>query len=462
MQQKMFRPLALSLIAGGLGFILNCFPVTIVEARPITFGGVFGWVVIILCGPWYGLLTTVITALPVMLAWHSPVPMLMLSLEAITVGWLVRKKMTPLVADLFYWVGIGIPLATLISFVLLKLPAPENLAIVIQAPFNRLLNLLLAELLLTFIPLQRLIELASEMRPQEPSLRYQIWKGFVFFTTIPLLLLTILIGHRESRQQEAEAAHRLQNASGAIAREVDNYLIKHEQALVMLARTIEETQSYDAAQINRLLEQHHANYQGWITMLATDAEGKMMAGSLHRRSDGQAVPLSNVSDRAYFRQPKTTGQSFISDVFPGRGFGTDPIVAISCPIFRDGQFQGIVEGSLNLLKFQEFGQSYQAIREAAIIVTDQEQRVIYASQGYQPLQSLRASPLMEAAERDLAKPSFSYIAEKQEWLVSSTFIPKTNWRVIIQQPMAEVRSGIQRFYLTMLSARCNSKKFVRR
>ncbi len=451
MRQRIFRQLILSLIAGGLGFIVNCFPVAVVGTQPITFGGVFGWVVIILWGPWYGLLAAFIISLPLVRAWNSPFPIFLLCLEALAVGWLIRKKIAPLVADLFFWVGIGIPSVMLITFVLLNLPASDSLTIVLKAPFVRLLNLLLAELLLAFIPVHKLLGLPREAEPPEPTLRYQIWKGFVLFTTIPLLLLTIVIGHRESRHEEAEAAQRLQEASGALAREVNNYLIKHEQAMLMLTRTIAETPRSDAAQIKRRLEQHHAHYDGWSRMMATDAAGQVIARSPHQMQDedGQSIPFLNVSERAYFRQPKITGQPYISDLFQGL-LGTGPMVSLSCPIFRNGQFQGIVVGSLNLLKFQELGQPYQTLRDAVIIVTDQEQRVIYASQGYQVFQSLRPLPWLQTAERVPTKPSFSYTSNHQEWLTSRTFTPRTNWQVIVQQPMSQVRSQSQRYYLTML------------
>jgi two-component system, sensor histidine kinase len=450
MRQRIFRQLILSLMAAGLGFLVNCFPVAVVGTQPITFGGVFGWLVILLCGPWYGLFAAFMISLPLVRTWNSPFPIFLLCLEALAVGWLIRRKIAPLVADLFFWVGIGIPSVMLITFVLLNLPASDGLTIVLKAPFVRLLNLLLAELVLAFIPVQKLLGLAREAEAQEPTLRYQIWKGFVLFTTIPLLLLTIVIGHRDSRQQEATAAQRLQEAASAIARNVDDYLDKHEKAIVLLATTMQETPQYDAITINRLLAQQHHRYDGFITMLATDAEGRIVGRSPHQRLDGQRITSDDVSDRQYFIQPKLTGQSFLSDVLLGRGFGADPIVAISSPVVRAGKFQGIVEGSLNLQKFQDFAQSYSTLPEVAIIVTDQQQRVIYARQGYQPLQSLRNSSLMKMAEQAPTQHAFSYISNHQEWLTSRALTPRTNWQVIVQQPMSQVRNQAQQYYLTML------------
>ncbi len=450
MQQRMFRRLTLSLVAGGLGFLINSFPLPVFGSVKITFGSICGLMIALTYGPWYGLLATIIAATKLVLLWGSPYELLLLSLEAITVGWLVRRRFSPFTADLVFWAGAGIPLASLIVFVFLGLPVQSNVAFVIKAPFNGFLNLLVAELLLTMIPTRRIFGEVIAGTESEPPLRSQIWKGFVLLTTIPLMVLTILIGQRESRQQEAEAAHRLQEAARAIARNIDDYLEKHEKAIVLLATTMQETSRYDTVTLNRLLAQHHARYGGFITMLATDAGAEILGRSPIHRLDGQPIPAHSVSDREYFMRPKATGQPFLSDVFLGRGFGSDPIVALSSPVIRDGQFQGIVEGSLNLQTFREFGQSYAALREASIIVLDQQQRVIYAGQGYQPLQSLRTSPLIKAAENASAKDSFSHLSDNQEWLAGRAFTPRAKWQVIVQQPMMQVRSRTQEYYLTML------------
>ncbi len=450
MQQRMFRRLTLSLIAGGLGFLINSFPLPVFGAVQITFGSICGLMIALTYGPWYGLLATIIATSKLVLLWGAPYALLLLSLEAITVGWLVRRRFSPFTADLLFWAGAGIPLASLIAFVILGLPVQSNLAVVIKAAFNGFLNLLMAELLLTMIPARRVFGDVITATDSEPPLRSQIWKGFVLLTTIPLMVLTLLIGQRESHQQEAEAAHRLQEAARAIARNIDDYLDKHEKAIALLATTMQETPRYDTATLNRLLAQHHARYGGFITMLTTDAEAGILGRSPTHRLDGQPIPSHSVGDREYFIRPKATGQPFLSDVFLGRGFGNDPIVAISSPVIRAGQFQGVVEGSLNLQTFREFGQSYAALREASIIVIDQQQRVIYAGQGYQPLQSLHTSPLIKAAEKASSKDSFSHLSDNQEWLASRAFTPRAKWQVIVQQPMLQVRSRIQEYYLTML------------
>jgi two-component system, sensor histidine kinase len=451
MQQRIFVRIALSLVAGGMGFWVNSFPVSVFGSVQTTFGSIFGLSIALAYGPWYGLLATIIATIRLTLLWDSPYVLLLFGLEALIVGWLVRRRLSSIAADLFFWIGVGIPLTCIIRFVILGFSVPNSLPLIIKAPFNGFLNLLIAELLLTIIPAWKISADVFPWRQHEHPLRSQIWKNFVLLTAIPLMLLTILIGQRETRQQEIAAAQRLQETARAIARNIGDYLDKHEKAVTLLATTMQETPQYNEAAIHRLLSQHHAQYNSFLTMFATDADGQILGRSPNRRLDGQPILSSNVADRDYFRQAKLTGRSFISNVFLGRGFGTDPIVAISCPVYRSGQLQGIVEGSLNLQKFREFEPATDAIPDALIVVADQTQRVVYAQQQYQALQSLRDSSLMKAAEIEPHRVSFSHVLNEQEWLASRAFIPRTNWQVIVQQPMLQVRSRAQQYYLTMLS-----------
>ncbi|MFT4928815.1 MAG: signal transduction histidine kinase, partial [Phenylobacterium sp.] len=81
--------------------------------------------------------------------------------------------------------------------------------------------------------------------------------------------------------------------------------------------------------------------------------------------------------------------SFISPAFEGRGFGNDPIVAISHQIRRNGEFDGIIEGSLNLAKlaslmpptFKEKGN---------MLILDGHQNVVFSTL---PEQFVPLSPL---------------------------------------------------------------------
>ena len=125
-------------------------------------------------------------------------------------------------------------------------------------------------------------------------------------------------------------------------------------------------------------------------MLEAGLDGTVRQGSPARAPSGSHT---NIADRAYFRIPVSTGRPFVSDVFEGRGFGHDPIVALSAPL-RDssGAIAGVVEGSLNLNRLIEI------VRQGAapgihVIVLDRHDRVILSSDAhYRFLEPLGGTP----------------------------------------------------------------------
>jgi signal transduction histidine kinase/DNA-binding response OmpR family regulator len=451
MQRTTIRLTFISVAAGLLGLAVNFFPVPVFGRVEIILGGVFGLAVAIVGGPWHGLIAAGIAASGAAINWGYPFPVIMYGLEAVAVGHLVRRRVAPIYACVLCWVGWEIPAAALILHFTLDLPTADKWATLVKVPFTGLLHLLLAELLLTG-PGRRLYGGAQSGAESGQPLRYQIWKGFLLATAIPLLLLGLITGSREARRQEAHAAQRLHEAASAIGQNIDDYLVRHRQSVVALSRSVERTGDYSPDGLERWLGQHHAIYDGFLTMIVTDARGEVIARHPQRRHDGAPVPKSDVSDREYFRVPRATGQPFISDVFLGRGFGSDPIVAVSAPVFRDGKFFGVVEGSLNLQKFREFGRPYESLLGSVIVVADQRGRVIHArpESAYPPLASLAGQPLLRAAMRDAAGRSFTHADGAEEWLAGRAYAGAAGWQVFVQQPMAEVRRQVQSYYLTTL------------
>ena len=74
------------------------------------------------------------------------------------------------------------------------------------------------------------------------------------------------------------------------------------------------------------------------------------------------VPLQQISDRQYFIDAMSSGKPAISDVLVGR-LSHVPIVTIATPLISgDGPVEGVVGGSLDLSKFQQFIDQEQPVR----------------------------------------------------------------------------------------------------
>jgi two-component system cell cycle sensor histidine kinase/response regulator CckA len=199
------RSLVVTVIFGLLGLAANLPHITIFTGAALLFGGVFHLAVALLYGPFYGLVAAMITALPAMVLCDHPVTALVLILDAPVVGWLAqRRRLPPILADLIYWAVIGTPLSILLYIVLLNSPAPQGWVVVVKHPVNGLLNVMLAEILISLPVVQRYCSTASDTMERQP-LRAHLVHGFLLVATVPLLLLNIVNGQMYANHQEMEA-----------------------------------------------------------------------------------------------------------------------------------------------------------------------------------------------------------------------------------------------------------------
>jgi hypothetical protein len=139
----------------------------------------------------------------------------------------------------------------------------------------------------------------------------------------------------------------------------------------------------------------------------------------------------NVADREYFRRPHATGRPYLSDVFMGRVFGEDPIVAISAPWkTRDGAFGGVVEGSLDLARLGQAGSIFQSLPAVEIFIVDGRSQLLWNG----PVGSSKPlAPVVIGSQG-------AHLAGQPEVpaLVGKARVPGTDWTVAVQQPVREI------------------------
>src|ERR1700722_18043171 len=143
MPSKLNRSFMVTLAFGLLGILVNLPHLTIFTGAALLFGGAFYLMAALLYGPWHGAVAALLTALPSILLWGHPEAAYIVVAEALTVGWLARR-------------GMGSPLAALLYLVLLSYPSPADWVMVVKYPVNGLLNVMVADLLISVPALQRL------------------------------------------------------------------------------------------------------------------------------------------------------------------------------------------------------------------------------------------------------------------------------------------------------------------
>ncbi|HLG97771.1 MAG TPA: response regulator [Bryobacteraceae bacterium] len=457
------RTVAVTLALGTLGLLLDLPRIALLADARLMLGGVFYLAAAILYGPLYGAAAAFIAALPNLVLWHRPEIALLLVLEAAAVGWLARRGLIAVLGDLIYWTVLGAPLAAFIYIRFLNYPPPTGWVMAIAYPIAGLLNVMLAELLLTSPWLQRYSAwLCFEVKRQ--PLRAHLTRSFLLVTTVPVMLLTILNGQSYAQRQRTFAAQHLDEAAVTIRQRMHEFVLTHQLALRMLSRAIVDDGRFEPAALDHWLEENHAIYPGFQTLTVSDRQAVPIALSPRTMPDGSPAlgglvtgESSTLRDREYYKKTLATRQSVISRVYLGRA-SLQPTVAITAPLIAaGGELSGVLVGSLRLSHFDEFGQTYRNLAGSEIMILDQDDRVIYSSQParHAALSSLRDSRLMKTALRLGTAGSFSFGEDRGQnktdsYLASQDVDPLTNWRVIVVQPLAETHRSIQRYYAMVL------------
>ena len=283
------------------------------------------------------------------------------------------------------------------------------------------------------------------------SLKSRLTLGLVLVGTIPALALIMLLTERSGQLRLERLSVRLEETASSMAYAVDRYLDKHVSGIASAASAISDSEELSSKSIERALLLYHAVYEDFLTTLATNSAGDIVAATNTMSGPLRAVDELkgfNVSDREYYTAPLESGRPFVSMPFRGRDLGSDPIVAISAPLSdSEGTFLGVVEGSMNLRAFEAIDYERPQIDDAVLAIVDRKGTVIYASEraGLEPLESIADYEVIKQAAVRPPQKAFEYIhsgaghAHKHIGVYANT---SNDWRVIIAVPIDQVTAAM--------------------
>jgi diguanylate cyclase (GGDEF)-like protein len=410
-------------------------------------GEVFVFLCLLFRGLLPAVLATILASAGLYLSTENPALLATTLLQPFVVYFLLKRGLLILVADIFYWIIIGIPITYLVIVNFYQVTSSDyTQLILIKQAINGVLNVSLALLIQPFLS-TRLY--SSKIAKRLPKLSSRVFELTLICILFPALLVTLILSDSNAEQSEKELDHVLTIRAEFFSELVSDYLSFHQKAIENLSEVI--TDLDEEADKRDTLKHWNTNYPGFLTMLITDEHGLVTHGVPQSSFEHLlALPEKSrsVSDRAYFKAPKKTHKSYISNVFLGRGFGSDPIVAISAPYYELDKFKGVVEGSLNLPNFKEIevaGSSH------SVIIIDNDKKIIYASEG------LGLEPLTKFASEDETIPFSSNLPAFKiaglEYLYKET-VSDNGWSVRVLSKsnslLANYKNNFYKLILTLV------------
>ncbi len=436
-------------IAGTCGYLLASINIPVFGGTSLVFGGIFPMLMAVAYGPWWGLLTAVGTYLETLGDWNHPYGLLVFSLEAWTIGWLMhRRGQTLFRATLTFWAVLGLPVTAICIFGLLRPPFPHNWAMAIKY----LVNGLLVYVVVQFLVFTRSF-LKLPVRPQlaerEESLQTNLSRRLMILAVLPAAVFAVGAAYIVNRQHRNDVRVNLAREANWTSEVVATYVANHVQAIESSAAAL-EGRPQNPSSLDSLLKRIAANNSGFITMLVADEQGRVIAPQQPTAANGRPVSLMMVADRDYYLHPQLGGRAFVSPVFRGRGFGHDLIVAISAAYATAEGHRTVIEGSLHLNRMRDLVLRNSELQQREILVLDGRSRVIFR-QGFG--ENFDSSDLYRLPARDLLDELLPDDAidprtgTYQRYLGIWHTVPSLGWNIYLREEVWTSEAPVARFLL---------------
>nr|PMH89212.1 deoxyuridine 5'-triphosphate nucleotidohydrolase [Shewanella sp. 10N.286.48.B5] len=376
------KNLLIALCFGLLGMVINCYPIPIFANVQLVLGNTFTVISAVLLGPWYGLVTAILSASGLMLTWGSPHVYLLFCTEAIFIGIARRKGLFPLYSSGIYWLALGMPLTYIYMVTLADFPDSHMLFAIIKQSINGLIYAGLASLFILFIPNTWQLN-DTKTNQKRRSFNAQVTYFMTLMITLCLLLSALTFNYLFLKKQQELLKRNLTDTTEHISTATEQYLNEHKMVIDYAADLISLTTS-SYSELQQVLIKLHQHYPSFITMLLADTDAQVIAASpssIMLNKTGQPLDLS-ISDRDYFIESFYNQRLFVSPVFKGRGFGDESIIAISAPFYHNNdqsKVSGIIEGSLDLAFFSKIDNQNGTGDKEFIIIVDNNNNIIYST-----------------------------------------------------------------------------------
>lgn len=364
---------------GALGAFTNYFfSIPFYGHFSLYFGQIFVLICLITRGLNAGIIASVISAIALASKMDDPFLFIVLVSETFAVHIFLRKGKVLLVADVYYWLFIGVPL-TLFLLMLTTNSSTELLIISgLTISINGIFGASVAALIYSFVPFQSMYR---KYRGKPPRFSSIIFSLCMLTVTLPTIAISLVFTWQTAVQKEQDLSNILSRQGEQIMYVGEAFVNNHISAVKTLSTML--SKSSFSIPVQTVLDSTAQNHPSFTSMLVSGPEGEILYASPEKYAMmlGKAKKHT-LHARAYFNDAKRTLMPQLSEAIEGVGFGNDAILTVSAPIVSNEQFLGISQGAIRLSNFSKFKQ--QHINENKFyqyVITDKNNRIIFASDG---------------------------------------------------------------------------------
>jgi len=369
-----------ALVLGLLGFVVNLLPIPLFANINLILGNMAIVIVAILLGPWYALITALLSATGLVLVWSDSYAYILFSLEAVVLGFARLKDIRILYASVLYWCFVGMPLFGILAMNFTEIPTNHIHFITIKQGVNGILYAALAELSVVTIPfLWHFKDKITNRTRRLFSSRLNYL--FILIITVCLLITSLTFNRMFIDKQQVLINRNIQDTATLLAHSVENYLYDSEEALINIAQFLSQSNQSNWQDV---LSKKHNDRPRFTTMLIASPQGTFLLASVKTQIASFNLDEKSVLQAAtpYLAPSLEKRKVTITPAQLAPNLSNDVIVGINTPIFAendDMNIIGILESNLDLNYISKIDEQDLHDSEQAIILIDNNKNILYAS-----------------------------------------------------------------------------------
>ena len=421
-------PLFIIILAAFAACIVNFFPLRLIPGASLAFGNLFAVAITARIGLRAGLFVSVCASIPTLYVFGHGLAFVPFLLEVLVVHLALKRKVHPILPAIIYWCTAGALIVYFSYTYFGSFSLQTKTAVLVKYIINGIITTTVGYALhLLFINRK---DLAN--RQLTPSFQ-QLMLFIIYSTLVVGLCINNYFWLSNTKEQIFnELQSSLDSDTKLKATEVENYV---NNTLSHLSTVAENLSLLDVRTDGRHLHNIAQKFPGILTMFTTDSLGAVINTYPSHLIDSFAGSSNIVGQREYFTYVKREGLPYVSDVFQGKGFGNDPILALSVPMDIENKFDGILQASLNLNYFS-YWDTKAVNKTQGLLILDSKNRVLYSSEqlNFSKLQDLSDTSLITNIEQGSAE---IYVSDStnQGYLIQTTKIDSLAWKTISFLPV---------------------------
>ena len=427
-------PALIGLVLAGLAG--NYFKFPLFLNIDFLFGSIFAMLALQMLGLGRGVLAGVLIASYTYVLWNHPYAAIIMTAEVAVVGVLMaRRKMGMVLADIVYWLLLGLPLVFVFYYGVLQVPPSSVTIIMTKQAFNGVANALLARLLFSGVGALR--------RHSRISFAELIGNLFAAFLLFPALLLLFISAQSDITEIDQSIRSTLDQKSRTVTNSLADWVGHRAQVVVGLT---ELAASLSPREMQGRLEQALASDSNFLRIGMRDTESVIKAYTPLLDESGQSNVGKKFPERPYIAELKKTGKPMLAEVVMGRINTPEPIAILLAPVIRAGKYAGYVNSVLQTDQIRKQLDILTAGDTLLYTLIDKKGQVILSNRSNQkPMESFIRDPgKLSFVEGNInlwvpVLPPNTSISD--QWK-SSVYIAQTTvgdiggWQLMLEQPVA--------------------------